>query len=313
MHRPNVVTLVVTLGSLSLAALGGCNKGGSPAPASSASASGAMAGTKPAAEPSGAGVTFARETPRVGQKHREASDLTMKLRLLVDPGNGRPATSDLEMRASTKQTEEVLALNAGAPAKVKVTFDSVDETTTEEGREQKHPSPVSGKTYVVESRDGKLETRDAEGKLAPRAEATEVEKHFRSLGEIDPFLQALPTTPLTPGTKVESLARALEHYVALGADGMKVSDVTATFKEKSGDEGVFAVALTVTKEEPTMRLSIALAGDLRVSTTTGEPTSISISGPIAVTAAPAAGDARKPKPSVAGSGKMTLTMRATAL
>jgi hypothetical protein len=276
-----------------------------PAPAVS-SATAAAAPKAGSAEP----VTFTRRPLAVGMKRQESNDMTMKMSLSVDPGTGQPMLTNMTMTEGTKETRELLAVTGDVPTKVKATFDKVEQRATEDGRDQARPSRIAGKTYVVEAKDGSLEITGADGKLANKAEAAEVQKHFRSLGKVDPLASALPKEPVRPGDKVPSIAKSLQQFMEQGSDGMSISDVDVTYKEKQGDEGVFALALKMKKEDAQMALNIALTGEMRISTTTGEPTKLEITGPLTV--GPSA-SGKGPKMKIDGSGSMTLKMLTTAL
>jgi hypothetical protein len=315
-----------SLAALVLITLVACKKDGGPsheAPgASSAVSPPAPSSSSSSAPTLAVPMTFVGARPVVGRKQREAAALAMTIRIHVDPGNGHPTSSDVTTHESTTVTQEVLAVDAdaGASTKVKVTFDTVERSTTEGGvREPQPPSPVAGKTYVVLAKNGAIEVTTSSGSRAPKVESDEVAQHFRALGRPDPMIAALPTEPVSPGAPVGSLAKALADYVAAGADGtLKVGEVTVAFKGRSGDDGVFAVTVLLTKEEGAMAATIHLAGELRVSAATGEPTALSIEGPIAIGArtdagadADAGGASAKTK--IDGAGTMSITMNVTSL
>lgn len=260
-----------------LAALVACTK---PDPAPDAAAATAAART-----------VFTKAAPVVGAKRRESSELVMTMSMTVD---GR--RSDVNVSESVKRTEEILAVNGDAITKAKVTFDSVESSQA---------SAVVGKTFVVEAKDGKLDVRDAEGKPAPPGQAREVEKHLESLGRPDPMLAALPPAGVVPGEKVDGVARAISDQLKDRGDGMTVSDVVVTFKERRGDDGVFDVALKLTKDEGATKMVIAVKGDAWVSTKTSWPTKMDLAGPVTI----AGGRTVKTE----GSGKMSMKMEATGL
>lgn len=294
---------------LTTAAVGGCKKDVKPegaAPPGSASAIAAASARTASATDRGA-VTFTRKPPKVGVKREELSVMKMSFSMDVDPGNGKPIRQETSIAETNKKTQELLALDGEIPTKVKVTFDRDEEAMTEGGNERKTPSKIAGKTYVVEAKDGKIVVSDAAGKLAPKPEATRVDKHFKSLGKLDPLSSAIPKTPLEPGAKVDSIAKSLEGYLKQGSDGMNVSDVRVTFKERSGDDGVFDLALKMGKEDETVSMSMDLDGEMRLSTSTGEPSKLALSGPITIAGK---SDPKGTKMRISGTGTMSMSMTA---
>lgn len=253
------------------------------------------------------GTTFVRVKPAVGDKREEDAVMGMDLAMEIDPGTGKTIKQDMKMSETTKTTKELLALNGDVPSKVKVTYTSVDSKMTEMGKEKAKPSPIAGKTYIIEAKDGKTVITSGDGKTPPAVETKEIEKNFKSLGKPDPIAAALPTTPLKPGEKVDSLAKALVAFMndkETSDDSPKVSDAVVTFKEKSGDDAVFDISLKMDKNDPAMTMSMPLTGQMKISTKTSEPSHIELKGPITMKS----GDDPKSKAKVNGSGTMSLKM-----
>jgi hypothetical protein len=253
-----------------------------------------LACTKPDPAPDAATAmrtVFTKAAPTVGTKRQESSELVMTIAMTID---GR--RSEMNVSESVKRTEEILAVDGDAVTKVKATFDSVQSD---------RPSAIAGKTFIVESKNGKLEVRDPQGNTASAADARDVERHLKNVGKPDPMLTALPPAGVAPGQRVDGVARAISEQLKEGGDGMSVSDVVVTFKEQRGDTGVFDVALKLTKDDGAMKMEIAVKGDAWVSTKTSWPTKMDLSGPLTI----AGGQAAKTE----GSGKMTMKMEAKSL
>jgi len=225
----------------------------------------ADASTAPAAA-----ATFAKAAPVVGAKRTESSELSLTLAMTVD---GKK--SDTKVVEIVRHTDEILAVSGEAVSKVRVTFDEVSST-------QQPASAIKGKTYVVEAKDGRIDVRDANDKPAPPSEAREVEKQFKNLGKPDPMLGALPTGGVMPGQKVDSIAQAITEQLKDSGEAIAVKDVVVTFRETRGDEGVFVVLLTMTKNEGTMTMQVALKGEAGVSTKTGASTKLHLAGPVTI-------------------------------
>lgn len=215
---------------------------------------------------------FLKAAPVVGAKRRESSELSMTVAMTVDGGRSIVSVSEV-----VKRTEEILAVSGNAITKAKVTFDSVQST---------QPSTIAGKTFVVEAKNGNLEVRDARDLPVSNAEAKEVEKHLKNLGKPDPMVAALPVDGVVAGQKVEGVARVITDQLKDSGDGMTVDDVVVSFKERRGDDGVFDVALKLTKDEGLTKMTIAVKGDVWVSTKTSSTTRMDLSGPVTIAGGP---------------------------
>lgn len=277
-----------------------------PAPSVVTSGSAAGREAKVDVKPEAMGTTFKKVALAVGDKREENMDMDMSMTMNIDAaGDGKSVHKmETKMTQAVTQTVEVLAATADAVTKLKVTFSKIDEKMTDDGKEKKKPSVIAGKTYVLESKAGKVDVQDDKGKPVSAAESKEAASHFKSLGKPDPIFAALPTTPIKAGDKVEPLAKGITERMAEG-DGPKVSDVTVTFREQSGDDGIFDVGMKMTKEQMVMDMK----GETRISTKTGQTTKLDLKGPIVITTTPDP----KSKAKVDGSGKIAMKMDAKAL
>lgn len=239
-------------------------------------------------------TVFTKAAPTVGAKRQESSELSMKVAMNVDGGRSEVAISE-----SVKRTEEIIDVAGDAITKTKVTFDDVKST---------QPSALPGKTFVVEARDGGLEIvrialRDAKANADTDAktDAREVEKYLRNLGKPDPMLAALPSGGVSPGERVDGVAKVIGDQLRESGDGMTASDVVVTFKETRGEDGVFDVSLKLTKDEGSTKMTITVKGDVWVSTKTSSTTRMDLAGPVTISGA------------TTGSGTMSMKLDAKGL
>ena len=228
---------------------------------------------------------FTKAAPAVGAKRQESSELSMKVSMNVDGGR-----SEISISESVKRTEEIIDVAGDAITKTKVTFDEVKST---------QPSALTGKTFVVEAKDGRIDVVAA--KDDAKADAKEVEKYLKNLGKPDPMLAALPSGGVAPGEKVDGVAKVISAQLRDSGDGMIASDVVVTFKEKRGEDGVFDVGLKLTKDEGATKMTIAVKGDVWVSTKTSSTTRMDLAGPVTISGAKT------------GTGTMTMKLDAKAL
>jgi hypothetical protein len=283
-----------------------------------------------AASPAG-GVIFTRRPPAAGDRYEEEWSMQMHLAMTMDRGQGQPQKTDLETEEAETRDEQILAVSGDAVTKVQVTYTARTEAMKEGGKESKTPSPLAGRTYLVvwepgglgptgssagghgnpsrgpmsvEARDGKTSVLTSPGRPAPIAQARQVQSSYANLGQPDPILAGMPRRPLVPGQKVPELERALRAELAGRAKDMPVSAAAVTFTGVAGRDGLFDVALELSKEEPPMKYAIALKGQLRVSTATSQLTGFTLEGPLTIGTA-----AGEQKTKVTGQGTLTLTSR----
>jgi hypothetical protein len=264
--------------------------------------------TPPTPVAAGDGTVFIKRAPAVGDRSEDKVAMTMSMETSVDPdGKGAPQKATMEKSETETRQEEVLAVKGEAVTKVKVTFVDKTATVKEDQKERKRASPVAGKTYVVEAKDGKLIVLLDGDRPAPAMQARVVKEAYETLGKVDALYAGVPRRPLKPGDKVEEVAKAMKEFMLVRAKDMNVANVSVVFKEAKGDEGVFEVELALAAVEKPMRFDMKLKGQARMSLKTGQPLSTSLKGPMSVGSTE--GEGAKMKISGAGNVEMTMERR----
>jgi hypothetical protein len=254
------------------------------------------------------GLVFTKGQLKVGQTADETNTMKMTMSITVDPGTGKPQTMNVDKTGSEKKSEKILATDGSAIQKLQVTYtEKTDVEKDDKGKETKRPSPLNGKTYVVEDKAGSHDITNDKGKTPPPVETTLVEKSYKMVGKPDPVMSAMPTRPLVVGQPVPELAKALEEVLDKEGGNMKISDLAVVLKEKSGDEGVFDVKATLTMTDGPMSFAMALTGDMHVRTADSQLTAMKMSGPVTITSTP------DPKSKMKMDGKGTMEMTATRM
>ena len=298
--------------SLLLASSAGCAKDDKPE--GTAPTTGAASPASPKAKPASAQtITFLKKAPQVSTRQEERSASHMNLTINVDPtGTGKPQTSRVETTEAETKTEQILAVNGDAVTKLQVTF--VEKVqTNKQGKDvvaTNKRSPLSGRTFVLESKNGKLVATDLFGAPVPSADALLLEKSYKSLGKPDPVLAAMPARPLKSGDKVDELGKAIRERMN-GAGGMTVTNVVVSLREQKDDEGIFDVTMELTKADGPIKFVVDLKGDMHVRLDDSRTTSLNLAGPVGVGANEA--DKGKSKMQVDGTGSMELSGTSTKL
>jgi hypothetical protein len=262
------------------------------------------ADTQPVAAKPGEGTVFAKRPPAVGDKWEDKVSMTMSMETSVDPdGSGKVQKATMEKVETETRQEEVLAVQGEAVTKVKVVFVEKTASIKEEGKERKRPSPVAGKTYVVEAKDGKITVLLDGDRPAPAMQAKVVKDAYETLGKVDPLYAGVPRRPLKPGDKVEELAKAMKEFVLIRAKEMEVSNVSVVFQGTKDGEGVFDAEMSLAAVEKPMRFDMKLKGQARMGLTTGQPSATILKGPLSVGSTE--GDA---KMKISGAGNVEMKM-----
>lgn len=284
------ISLAIVLASLTLAACG--HKGGSASGTTDATGTAGATGTgaAPAAPQPATTLTVTVKAPAVGDK-REAKD-TSEMDLVLSIALGKkPKEVKLLMQESTVKTEEVLAVDGKAITKAKVTYTEKKKTETEDGKEKKRPkSPIEGKSYVVELKNGKVVITDEKGKKPSKREEDAVRKDNEHFGVADPILAAMPDKPLEVGKTVDALSAALQEFLMRHDDSKDKPEVNGVEVKLASIEGtgpdavgVFSVALTMAtppKSKNPFEIKAPLTGTMKVRAKDGWTTSMNLGGPI---------------------------------
>ena len=212
-----------------------------------------------------AAILIHKKTPRVGLRVREEKKLDLNFEFVI--GTTKQSTTK---RESSTRLEEVLASDGLRATKLRVTYEAHDQVENLMGSAPAlRPSPVVGKTYVVDTADAGVTVTDLAGKRPPPDELAIVESDYRSFADDDVVVRGIPDTPLRVGDPVPSLANALKSRV-LGKSATDVeSDVVVTVDSfaNMGSEVVFKVKATFTMGGA--KMTVPMTGKVHVRTEDG--------------------------------------------
>lgn len=249
------------------------------------------------------GVVIRRGAPRVGDRARETRKQSMEMSMLVGSTPSSPLT--ITMSHDDVRTEQVLAVEGRVITKLRVTYDSREETSTSVGGGPpvKKPSPVAGQTYVVSLTKSGVEVVDVHGKKLPVAEAVVVEKDYATFGKEDEVLAGLPDTPLRVGDPAPSLARAFRDRVGGVRELEPEGEVVVKVDKATSDEVVFSVkAIFVTAPAATFSMKLPITGTLTVRASDGATIAYEIEAPLTI----GSGDAGI---AMTGKGRMSVSAK----
>ncbi|MFO0554975.1 MAG: protein kinase [Polyangiaceae bacterium] len=184
--------------------------------------------------------------------------------------------------SNSVETATILAANGRIVIKEKVEFGEVTHSTqsSEQTEPQVQPSPVSGKSYIAEFRDGGVVVTTATHEPVSPEEESFVRGRSNELGV--PRLSTMPDIPLKRGDHADTIVEELVSGVT--NDASRVTDASVTLKDikvkDSVKYGVFDVALTLTQTINEMTFVTQFKGTLTIRATDSEITNIDLTGPV---------------------------------
>ena len=229
-------------------------------------------------------VTFHKVYPKVGTIR--VTTEAMKMRFTM---NARGTALTMAHNGIEAKSEKVLALTGNRISKVEVTYTLVLETKTQNGTATHTPSPVVGKTYVVEARGGKVLVTTRDGRSVSAAENKHVAKDYKSLGKANHMLDAIPTKPVAVGNYVPAFAEALKKSFADTFAGdpkqqWTIANVFVKLNSKGTVAGtpvaILAVGVSMTMAQPGFNMTMHLKGTVVLRLADGWPLTLTMSGPL---------------------------------
>jgi len=263
-------------------------------------------------------VTFVKAPPRVGRVSLEETTTEFQLRTEANADGGVFARVRTKSIEHERRREEILGVFDRIVIKKRMTYEVLERSEERNGlRSMAAPSPLSGRSYIIELKDSEPIFARAAGGEITDDERRELSRRLGSFGRPDPFLEGLPNGPLRPGLPASGMAPGfLEMFDAIGEanrDGPDVANVDVRFagvrEEPQGRCGVFAFAMKVQLAgEP--RLFLDLTGEFLVRIADGLPVKLEASGPARLIGIEIVEGVNL---HLEGSGQMTSTLRITYL
>jgi hypothetical protein len=231
-------------------------------------------------------VTVGHRVVPLGAKIEVSSRMAIQALFSVESPNGTATVEDYQ-GMTDHHTLEVLQRNAEAASKVRVTYDDKTVTAIVNGRQKRIESPLRGKTYVLEAREGGLAITDEGGQEVTAQEGTTLSREFRGLGGGDETERVMRSAPMRLGAESPALAEALKKDFARTIEGrIFFGRVTVTpagvRRVGSLDCVAFSVVLQVGVETKDRKVRMDMKGELLARTDSGWPVSIDLGGPVAV-------------------------------
>jgi hypothetical protein len=274
------------------AASSGCKQGGdsrakgsTAGPAASAAAAASVAPSAPAADKQ---VRFSQHTPMKDQVIAEQSATDMTMSMTIKKGD--KVLSELTMRQGETEKKKVTILAATDKAVTSVRCEYLEKSTIEGAadKERKKASVVSGKTYLVTAKNGKIEVVNATGRPVSGKERTEVAKDNADLGKPNKTAELVPDRPIAVGETLTPPASVIRSMMNTDDESMELKDISLTLKAIEGSgaarAGVFAMSLRVgaSNKKGAMPVQMELAGSLKILVDSMLPVEMNLSGPISL-------------------------------
>lgn len=298
---------------LALFLLAGCG-GATPPPGKTAEESPAAPGSSAPAEPGAPGeapsadgkTSFSFVLPRPGSQRKDRESFVLALEVQMTE-NGKLVASEKsgEGKRMVRSTT-VLANDGKAVTKKKVHYEELVKVSRKGEREQRVPSPLTGKTYVIALEKGAIAITSSAGEPVSDVEREALLEDNKEFGKPPQFAAFVPKHPMAPGEKFTPPKEALADMFG---GGKSYGDVEFTFvgpEERAGEKvGKFEFVMTITDQRQGATTTIRSKGAVLLLLESGWPIELELGGQVTVTAP---GD--RPNRKVAGSGSLEMKLAA---
>ncbi|MFY1827657.1 hypothetical protein ACN47A_17180 [Myxococcus fulvus] len=241
-------------------------------------------------------LTFTRQDAVVGRAEEVRLGMTMRQDFSITAPDMEPEPIDVSTEMAQVQVFTPLEVKGPVVTKAKLAYgEVVDVMKDPQGRQKRQVALVSQKTYVGESRAGRVEVTDAAGQPVTPEEAELVRKDLDGLGAEDPIAAAFPKGPVKVGAKLDGVARAFEKLLQKGNPAnVKFRKTRVQLKEIHEDPrglaGLFLVSTTLEMApdaQNPMTTTIAYQGTMHVVGEGTELAAFNLQGPVVYTPIPA--------------------------
>lgn len=232
--------------------------------------------TPPADTASADSITIKAAAPAVGAKWSEEKVQVMTLKI-----NEKGGVTELVREGTEKKQVEVLALTGNVVTKAKVAYDIVEKQTVG-GKIQEMPSPVTGKTYVLDASNGKLAITTDAGAKPSADEIVAIEKDEDNFGKPDRMQALLDGKTFKKGETVDFPADQIKGVMG-DAGGRTVTKMSLTYTGNEGTDPAFDWVVAFVQEDRGMKIVSEATGKVVVDVASGELLSMTVEGPIEMT------------------------------
>jgi len=305
---PRLVTVV------SLCSLAACGGAAAPPPGpAGASPMASAAPTEAAPAPSSAPApsadgktSFSFVLPKPGSQRTDRESFVLALKVEVTEGAKLVASEQSGDGKRMVRHTTVLANDGKAVTKKKVKYDELVKVSKQGDREQRAPSPLTGKTYVIALAKGAVVVTGPGGEPVSEVEQKAVLEDNREFGKPPQFASFVPNHPLAPGEKFSPPKEALGDMFG---SNKSYGDVEFSFvgeEERAGKKvGRFQFTMTITDTGGGATTSIKSKGNVLLLVDTGWPLELELEGQVTVSA-----PGEKPSQKVAGVGTLQMKLAA---
>ncbi|MBK8254169.1 MAG: hypothetical protein IPK82_16070 [Polyangiaceae bacterium] len=260
-----------------------------PPPGGADTAAPAVATQLPAGPTADGAYMFRRKAPAVGAKVLEKEVKLMNMALQISIVKGKTEKTSINENSTTERTVEVMAVSNDVVTKIKVTYKSYEKAKKKDGKPEPSKVNLTGKTYILEAKDGAVTVSTQGGAAAPEEEAKAVKKDFKNFGKGDSMSKALPDKPIRVGDRVDSIAQAFSDRFSeddSGKEKATVEKAVVTFSAvkdtPGGKVGVFDYSFDLAIDNGLMIIRMPIKGQAELRMEDAMPTAVNMKSPINV-------------------------------
>jgi len=232
-------------------------------------------------------VTFTKAPLKVGSVSTDNKNVNMNMKIVINVGG---KTQEMLIKSTETSEKKVKVLASSDTAVTKIEIEYIKEetrgTNPENGKEEIETSPVQGKTFIVEAKDGQIVVTNKDGKAVDAKMAEIVKAEAQNLGKPDKTADFIPG-PLKIGEVITPYPEVAAKMFGLdesAKEKMKLGLVSFTLtgtKDIAGETvGTFDVVTEMNMQEGPMNMKIALKGTLEMRTKDSMPLTLNLKGAI---------------------------------
>ena len=252
-------------------------------------------------------VTIKRASPKIGESRLTTDKSGMNAKFAITQnGKKRDVKQVVHELSTTKVT--ILAKTGDKVTQLKIHVKKDVEKQDIDGKEQEEKSPLSGKTFILEKKAGKVHVTDEAGKkVDDRTAGLVAGKYGHEFDEFDDkFGLILPKRSLKVGETITIDKKLASRFFsdAAGEDPMNVESFTLKLIGAKKINGATVAVFEMHfkgggKAGPTMTLDLNLKGAAHIDVDTGYPHLMSFKGSAIM-------NDKNPQMSMSGKGEMHL-------
>jgi hypothetical protein len=230
-------------------------------------------------------VTFLKKGPVKGEEKYFSFLINQNLEITAFQNNAPTANFVQSSKNIENKNIKILDVDNDKIKKVEVFFEKMEETNKDGDVESTKVDPISGKTYLIEDKDGNLEITYPDGKIPADEEIKYITDNEKELDQ-ENYLDNLT---INIGDRVPALESVIKNqFLNILNTDKNDNNISVYFKELRDYDnvkcGVFDIKIDTKAPIPdtSLEMNISLAGEILITVDSSNPIFLKLEGPISM-------------------------------